>query len=103
MLPPIPHSLAPVAAHQDVIKPRPDIPAVTPVKESAKESALSMDKRHPQETEELLREEQRRQQRRYYSAVKAEAAAAEQNNESDIPGLDLDQLPRQGLWVDVEV
>lgn len=67
MLPPIPHSLVPVTASQDVIKPKPEIPPVTPAEGSAKESALSLDKRHPQETEELLREEQRRRQRRGYT------------------------------------
>ena len=61
MLPPIPQSLVPVTAQQDVVKPRPDIPPVTPMQESAQESAVGLDKRHPQEAEELLREEQRRQ------------------------------------------
>ena len=60
MLPPIPHSLAPVTAQQDVPKPRPDIPPVTPPSESAKESAIELDRRHPQEAEMLLYEEQRR-------------------------------------------
>lgn len=98
MLPPIPHSLAPVTAQQDPIKPRPDIPPVTPVAESAKESALSLDKRHPQEAEELLREEQRRRQRRGYSAE--QLAAGEVADAVDESG---EALPRQGLWVDVEV
>ena len=47
MLPPIPHSLVPVTATQDVIKPRPEIPPVTTAEGSAKESELSLDKRHP--------------------------------------------------------
>ncbi|MEK1904137.1 MAG: aspartate-semialdehyde dehydrogenase, partial [Pseudomonas sp.] len=67
MLPPIPHSLAPITAQQDVIKPRPDIQPVTPVNESSQESAVELDRRHPQEAEELLREEQRRRQRRGYT------------------------------------
>ena len=69
MLPPIPHSLQPVTAQQDVPKPRPEIPPVTPVEPSSSESSVSLEKRHPQETEELLRQEQRRrQQRRGYTA-----------------------------------
>ena len=48
--------------------------------------------------EERLREEQRRQQRRGYTA--AELAEGEVD-EADEPAID--QLPRQGLWVDVEV
>ncbi|WP_342245470.1 aspartate-semialdehyde dehydrogenase [Pseudomonas sp. OTU5201] len=98
MLPPIPQGLVPVTAQQDVVRPRPDILPVTPVQESAQESAVSLDKRHPQEAEELLREEQRRRQRRGYTPQElatGEVAEADQAV--------LDELPRQGLWVDVEV
>jgi len=98
VLPPIPHGMAPVTVQQDVIKPRPDIPPVTPAAASSKESGVSLDKRHPQEAAELLREEQRRRQRRGYSA--------EELAEGDVAEADeavIDELPRQGLWVDVEV
>lgn len=98
MLPPIPHGMAPVTVQQDVIKPRPDIPPVTPVAESAKESGVSLDRRHPQEAEELLREEQRRRQRHGYTPE--QLAAAEVDEVADETG---EALPRQGLWVDVEV
>ncbi|BCD87176.1 hypothetical protein PSm6_35830 [Pseudomonas solani] len=98
MLPPIPHSLVPVTAQQDVIKPRPDIPPVTPAKEGSEESAIGLDRRHPQEAEELLREEQRRRQRRGYTAEEIAEGDVEQADEAVI-----EQLPRQGLWVDVEV
>ncbi|MBB4821575.1 hypothetical protein HNP29_004985 [Pseudomonas alcaligenes] len=98
MLPPIPHSLVPMTAQQDVIKPRPDIPPVTPAKEGSEESAIGLDRRHPQEAEELLREEQRRRQRRGYTAEEIAEGDVEQADEAVI-----EQLPRQGLWVDVEV
>ncbi|WP_044871551.1 hypothetical protein [Pseudomonas sp. LFM046] len=98
MLPPIPQSLVPVTAQQDVVKSRPDVPPVTPMQESAQESAVSLDKRHPQEAEELLREEQRRRQRRGYTPE--ELAAGEVAEEDQAV---LSELPRQGLWVDVEV
>ena len=98
MLPPIPHSLAPVTAQQDVPKPRPDIPPVTPPSESAKESAIELDRRHPQEAEMLLYEEQRRRQRRGYSAEGLAEGEVEEGDEKL-----LEELPRQGLWVDVEV
>ena len=99
MLPPIPHSMAPVTVQQDVVKPRPEIPPVTATAESAKESGVSLDKRHPQEAEALLREEQRRRQRRHgYSPEElAEGEVAEADLE------EVSELPRQGLWVDVEV
>ena len=98
MLPPIPHSLAPVTAQQDVPKPRPDIPPVTPPSESAKESAIELDRRHPQEAEMLLYEEQRRRQRRGYSAEELAEGEVEEGDEKL-----LEELPRHGLWVDVEV
>ncbi len=94
MLPPIPHSLAPVTAQQDVPKPRPEIPPVTPAQESSKESAVELDKRHPQELIERQREEQRRRQRQGYTPEQL----AEEEPE-DLP----EGIPRQGLWVDVEV
>ena len=97
MLPPIPHSLAPVTAQQDVVKPRPDIPPVTPASESSKESAVELDKRHPQEAEMLLREEQKRRQRRGYTAEEMAEGEVIEDEES------LEEMPRQGLWVDVEV
>lgn len=99
MLPPIPHSLAPVTVQQDVIKPRPDIPPVTPPQPSSNESAVSLDKRHPQDAVELWRDEQRRRQRRRgYSAEELAEGEVDKGDEAL-----LDELPRQGLWVDVEV
>lgn len=98
MLPPIPHSLAPVTAQQDVPKPRPDIPPVTRANESSKEGSVQLDKRHPQEAEELLREEQRRRQRRGYTPAELAEREVAQTDEKS-----LEELPRQGLWVDVEV
>lgn len=99
MLPPIPHSLAPVTTQHDAVKPRPEIPPVTPSAESAKESGVSLDKRHPQEAQLLLREEQRRRQRRH--GYSPEELAEGEVHEADQALLD--ELPRQGLWVDVEV
>ncbi|MNR32797.1 hypothetical protein D3C85_1504160 [compost metagenome] len=59
---------------------------------------MSLDKRHPQEAAELLREEQRRRQRRGYSPEElAEGEVAEADEAA------VDELPRQGLWVDVQV
>jgi hypothetical protein len=99
MLPPIPHSLVPVTVQNDVVKPRPTIPPVTASAESAKESGVSLDKRHPQEAEALLREEQRRRQRRH--GYTPEELADGEVGEADAAALE--ELPRQGLWVDVEV
>ncbi len=97
MLPPIPHSLAPVTAQQDPVKPRADIPPVTPAQGASAEAAITLDRRHPQEVAERLREEQRRRQRKGYTPQEM----AEHQDEEVTPGLE--DLPRQGLWVDVEV
>jgi hypothetical protein len=102
MLPPIPPPLAPVTAQQEVLKARPDIPPVAPVSASAKESEVRLDKRHPQEAEELLRQEQRRRQQQQRQG----GYSAEQLAEGEVAAEDqqlLEELPRQGLWVDVEV
>ncbi|MCU1716454.1 aspartate-semialdehyde dehydrogenase [Pseudomonas sp. 5P_3.1_Bac2] len=99
MLPPIPHSLVPVTVQQDVIKPRPEIPPVTAAAEGSKDSGVELAKRHPEEATELLREEQRRRQRRqaYTPAELAEGEVAQEDQDA------VKDLPRQGLWVDVQV
>jgi hypothetical protein len=98
MLPPIPSGVFPVSAQQDVVKPRPEVAPVTPVQPSSSESAVNLDRRHPQEAEQMLRDEQRRRQRRRYTP---EELATGETDEQDQAGLE--DLPRQGLWVDVEV
>ncbi|VXC38604.1 aspartate-semialdehyde dehydrogenase [Pseudomonas sp. 9Ag] len=99
MLPVIPPGTVQVTAQQDVVKPRPDIAPVTPVQPSANESSVGLDRRHPQEAEQMLRDEQRRRQRRrgYTAQELAEGETTEEDQAA------LDELPRQGLWVDVEV
>lgn len=100
MLPPIPPGLLPVTSQQELAKPLPVIPAVAPVQASANESAVSLEKRHPQEAEELLRQEQRRQQQRRRGYSPEQLAEGEVEPEDEAL---LEELPRQGLWVDVEV
>ena len=98
MLPVIPPGTVQVTAQQDVVKPRPEIAPVTPVQPSADESAVGLDRRHPQEAEQMMRDEQRRRQRRGYTAQElAEGETSEDDQDA------IDELPRQGLWVDVEV
>ncbi|WP_313089490.1 aspartate-semialdehyde dehydrogenase [Pseudomonas sp.] len=98
MLPIIPPGTVPVTAQQDAVKPRPEIAPVAPVQPSANESSVALDRRHPQEAEQMLRDEQRRRQRRGYTAQElAEGETADEDQDA------LEELPRQGLWVDVEV
>ena len=83
MLPVIPAGVVQVNAQQDVVKPRPDIAPVTPVEPSANESSVELDRRHPQEAEQMLRDEQRRRQRRGYTAEElAEGETAEEDQEA---------------------
>lgn len=98
MLPPIPSGVIQVTAQQDVVRPRPDTPPVTPVQASANESAISPDRRHPQDNVQMQSDEQRRRQRR----AQTSGELAEDEIEAD-DGAELDELPRQGRWVDVEV
>ncbi|MGY4535153.1 hypothetical protein ACVW0Y_004306 [Pseudomonas sp. TE3786] len=99
MIPPIPPHLVTAPPQQDLIKPVPALPVVAPVESTTHENKVALGKRDAQETEELLWEEQRRRrQRRGYSAAElAEGEVAEEDQEL------IQQLPRQGLWVDVEV
>lgn len=100
MLPPIPQSLVPTMASQDVAKPRPDIPAVTPAQESSKESSVELERRHPQEAQELLEQERRRRKHQRQQYTPEELA---QMDEDELAQKSLEALPRQGLWVDVEI
>lgn len=99
MLPVIPPGTVQVTAQQDVLKPKPEVAPVAPVQPSANESSVGLERRHPQEAEQMLRDEQRRRQRRrgYSPEELVEGVIAEEDQEA------VDALPRQGLWVDVEV
>ncbi len=99
MLPVIPPGTVQVTAQQDVLKPKPEVAPVAPVQPSANESSVGLERRHPQEAEQMLRDEQRRRQRRrgYSPEELVKGVIAEEDQEA------VDALPRQGLWVDVEV
>ncbi|MBM7060528.1 aspartate-semialdehyde dehydrogenase [Pseudomonas sp. UL073] len=100
MLPPIPHSLAPITAQQDPVKPRPDVPPVTPAQAGAGGDGVGLKQRDPQEEVERQLERQRDQQRRRQRYTPEQLAAGEVAEEDrDL----LEYLPRPGLWVDVEV
>lgn len=103
MLPPIlPHQIA-VTSQQDPPKPKPDVPPVVPTQQTAKESAVSLDKRNPEETALRLREEQARRQRQQRERDRIKKALDE--GEEDLEALEasLDpSVPRKGLWVDIK-
>jgi len=113
MLPPmLPLSAVPITSQQDPIRQRPDIPPVVPVQESSNESTIDLQKRDPEESALLLREEQRRQQQKQRREREAEedpeqhlaVPGDELNADNTVPVAPLiEDAPRQGLWVDVEV
>jgi len=105
-----PVSAIPVASQMDPIKPKPEIPPVVPVQPSSNESTVDLRNRNPEQAALLLREEQRRQQHQHEHpeerppeenlAVPGDSL----NADNTVPVVPLmDQQPRQGLWVDIEV
>lgn len=98
MLPITPPGTVQVTAQQDVVKPRPEVAPIAPVQPSANESSVGLDRRHPQEAEQMMRDEQRRRQRRGYTPQELAEGDTEEKDQDA-----LEKLPRQGLWVDVEV
>lgn len=113
MLPPmLPLSAVPITSQQDPIRPRPDIAPVVAVQASSSESTIDLQKRDPEEAALMLRDEQRRQQERDRRRREAdddpEAHLAvpgdELNADNTVPVAPLmEDQPRQGLWVDIEV
>ncbi|MGH8390557.1 MAG: aspartate-semialdehyde dehydrogenase [Pseudomonas sp.] len=113
MLPPmLPLSAVPITSQHDPVRPRPDIAPVVPVQESSTDSTIDLKKRNPEETALLLREEQRRKQeqerRRREADEDPEAHLAvpgdELNADNTVPVAPLmDDQPRQGLWVDIQI
>ncbi|APC15585.1 aspartate-semialdehyde dehydrogenase [Pseudomonas frederiksbergensis] len=113
MLPPmLPLSAVPITSQQDPVRQRPDIPPVVPVEASSSESTIDLHKRHAEESALLLREEQRRQQERDKRRREAEddpekhlaVPGDELNADNTVPVVPLmEDQPRQGLWVDIEV
>lgn len=113
MLPPmLPLSAVPITSQQDPIRQRPDIPPVVPVQEGSSESTIDMQKRDPEEAALQLREEQRRQQERDRRRREADEDPEEHlaipgdelNADKTVPVAPLmDDQPRQGLWVDIQI
>jgi hypothetical protein len=108
----LPLSVVPVTSQLDPVRQKPDIPPVVPVQPGSNESTIDLQKRDPEEAALLLREEQRRQQeqqkRRREADEDSEQHLAipgdELNADNTVPVVPLiEDAPRQGLWVDVEV
>jgi hypothetical protein len=94
------------------VRQKPDIPPVAPVQPGSNESTIDLQKRDPEEAALLLREEQRRQQEQQKRRREADEDSQEHlavpgdelNADNTVPVVPLiEDAPRQGLWVDVEV
>ena len=113
MLPPIlPLSVVPVTSQLDPVRQNPDIPPVVPVQAGANESAIDLKKGDAEQSAFVLREEQRRQQEQQKRRREAEEDPDQHlaipgdvlNADNTVPVVPLiEDAPRQGLWVDVEV
>ncbi|BAP43792.1 aspartate-semialdehyde dehydrogenase [Pseudomonas sp. 21LCFQ02] len=116
--PMLPLSVVPVTSQMDPAKRLPEVPPVAPVQPSSSESTIDLRHEDAERAALRLREEQERQQRQQRGEPpiefeeEAEQIEAGQlavpgdslNADNTVPVVPLiDNEPRQGLWVDVEV
>lgn len=102
MLPPIPQGLVPVTSQHDVVKPQPPVAPVVPMTESAKDSALSLDRDEVAAAQERAREEQRRRHKRQQDAEQAGELDVDDEQEGS-EDYEKAGLSRKGLLVDIKV
>ena len=110
MIPPlIPLSVVPVTSQFDPVKQTPAIAPVVPAQPTASDSSIDLRQRDPEEAALLLREEQQRRHRQRrdghadpdeHLPVPGDAL----NADNTVPVAPLiEDEPRQGLWVDIQV
>jgi hypothetical protein len=111
LLPTLPLSVVPVTSQLDPAKNVPDIPAVAPIRPSSSETTIDLRNQDPEHSALLLREEQQRhheqQKRREQGSDEPEHLAVpghSLNADNTVPVVPLmDEVERQGLWVDIQV
>ena len=111
--PTLPLSVVPVTSQLDPAKRLPDVPPVAPVQPSPSETTVDLRYEDAERAALLLREEQERQQRQQRGDAPPEhdhdidllvVPGDSLNADNTVPVVPLiDNEPRQGLWVDVEV
>ncbi|MDU8541770.1 aspartate-semialdehyde dehydrogenase [Pseudomonas syringae group sp. J248-6] len=109
--PMLPLSVVPVTSQMDPAKRIPDIPPVAPVQQSSNETSIDLRNEDAERSGLLLREEQQRQQQQ--QGRTSEEAEEYQglvvpgdslNADNTVPVVPLiDDEPRQGLWVDIQI
>lgn len=111
LYPTLPLSAVPVSSQLDPARQMPEIPPVAPVQPSSSEVAIDLRKDEGEREALLLYEEQQRQQRQKQQEDNGEPVTEHLavpghslNADNTVPVVPLiDNEPRQGLWVDVEV
>lgn len=105
--PMLPLSVVPVTSQMDPAKRVPDIPPVAPVQPSSGEATIDLRQDDAERSALMLREEQQRQQQQRSHQEYAEADTVQGeylNADNTVPVAALiDDEPRQGTWVDIQV
>ena len=108
--PMLPLSVVPVTSQMDPAKRVPDIPPVAPVQPGSNETTVDLRYEDAEHSALRMREEQQRQQQQHASDEQPQApeAAVVQgeylNADNTVPVAALvDDEPRQGMWVDIQV
>ncbi|MCJ2372919.1 aspartate-semialdehyde dehydrogenase [Pseudomonas sp. RGM 3321] len=109
--PMLPLSVVPVTSQMDPARRIPDIPPVAPVQQSSNETAIDLRNEDTERSALLLREEhQRQQQQQGRTSEEAEeyqglvVPGDSLNADNTVPVVPLiDDEPRQGLWVDIQI
>ncbi|WP_434680198.1 aspartate-semialdehyde dehydrogenase [Pseudomonas sp. R1-18] len=109
--PMLPLSVVPITAQMDPAKRVPDIPPVAPVQPGTGESTIDLRRDDAERSALMLREEQQRQQQQrshHEQSDESPETVAMQgeflNADNTVPVAALiDDEPRQGLWVDIQV
>jgi len=105
-------SVVPVTSQLDPARQKPDIPPAVTVQTGANKSTIDLKKGDAEQSTFLLREEQRRQQEQQKRRREADDDAQQHlpipgdllNADNTVPVAPLiEDAPRQGLWVDIEV
>jgi hypothetical protein len=111
--PMLPLSVVPVTAQMDPAKRVPDIPPVAPVQPGTGESTIDLRRDDAERSALMLREEQQRQQQQQQRSHHEQSDESPEtvamqgeflNADNTVPVAALiDDEPRQGLWVDIQV
>ncbi|SHN21971.1 hypothetical protein SAMN05216593_11481 [Pseudomonas asturiensis] len=110
--PMLPLSVVPVTSQMDPAKRVPDIPPVAPVQESSNETSIDLRNEDTERSALLLREEQQRQQQQHQGRSGEDGEEYQGlvipgdslNADNTVPVVPLiDDEPRQGLWVDIQI